>query len=170
MISTATNRVIDTVPAGIQPADATATPDGRFLYVTNSGTNTLTVINTATDAVVGTIPVGAFPSGVAITPDGRYVYTTNFGTTTVSVISPLTNTVITTIPAGTGPSDVDIARIVRPVRAGRPALPPAIASNSNQQVAGGAVTSRSRSRHVTRNAGMNHKRVSRSSGSGGPLR
>jgi YVTN family beta-propeller protein len=136
----------------------------------------VSVISTRTNTVVDTVrlssavPIDNGPNGLAITPDGLQAYVTNTFSNDVSVISPLTNTVITTIPAGMGPSDVDIARIVRPVRAGRPALPPAIASNSNQQVAGGAVTSRSRSRHVTRNEGMNHKRVRRFSGSGGPLR
>ena len=34
-----------------------------FLYVTNAGDNTVSVIDTATNTVVATIPVGNFPGG-----------------------------------------------------------------------------------------------------------
>ena len=37
-------------------------------YVTNDGSNTVSVIDTATNTVVATIPVGLLPTGVAITP------------------------------------------------------------------------------------------------------
>ena len=37
-------------------------------YVTNLGSNTVSVIDTATNTVVATIPVGLTPVGIAITP------------------------------------------------------------------------------------------------------
>jgi YVTN family beta-propeller protein len=37
-------------------------------YVTDSGSDTVSVIDTATNTVVATIPVGLIPRGVAITP------------------------------------------------------------------------------------------------------
>src|SRR5207244_13089157 len=43
-------------------------PDGTRAYVTNSGSNTVSVIDIATNAVVATVPVGLVPAGVAITP------------------------------------------------------------------------------------------------------
>ena len=55
-------------------------------YITNSGSNTVSVIDTATNTVVSTIPVGISPGGVAVTPDGSKVYVTNFLSNTVSVI------------------------------------------------------------------------------------
>jgi YVTN family beta-propeller protein len=64
-------------------------------YITNSGSNTVSVINTATNMVIGSpIPVGSQPAGVAITPDGSEVYVGNQGSNTVSVIDTATATVI----------------------------------------------------------------------------
>ena len=68
-------------------------------YITNSGSNTVSVIDTATNTVVSTIPVGISPGGVAVTPDGSKVYVTNLGSANVSVF--LTTPII---PVGNGPS------------------------------------------------------------------
>src|SRR5262245_20258455 len=47
-------------------------------YITNLGSNTVSVIATATNTVVGSpIPVGLSPLGVAVTPDRSKVYVTN---------------------------------------------------------------------------------------------
>jgi len=40
-------------------------------YITNAGSNTVSVIDTSTNQVTTTIPVGSFPDGVAVSPDGR---------------------------------------------------------------------------------------------------
>ena len=54
------------------------TPDGKHVYVTNDGSNTVSVIRTATNTVVGLpIPAGLRPTGVAVTPDGKHVYVAN---------------------------------------------------------------------------------------------
>ncbi len=45
-----------------------------FAYVSNLGSNTVSVIDTATNTVVATVPVGNGPSGVAITPNGAFAY------------------------------------------------------------------------------------------------
>ena len=72
-------------------------------YITNSGSNTVSVIDTATNTVVSTIPVGTTPFGVAVTPDGSKVYIANATSNTVSVIDTATNAVVSTIPVGSGP-------------------------------------------------------------------
>ena len=44
-----------------------------FAYITNWGSNTVSVINTATNTVTATVPVGTEPEGVAVIPaDRRY--------------------------------------------------------------------------------------------------
>jgi YVTN family beta-propeller protein len=45
-------------------------------YITNSGSNTVSVIDTTINAVTATIPlrVGGYPYGVAVSPDGSKVY------------------------------------------------------------------------------------------------
>ena len=70
-------------------------------YVTNNGSNNVSVIDT--NAVPATIPVGSNPYGVAVTPDGRTAYVANAGSNTVSVIDTASNAVTATIPVGSYP-------------------------------------------------------------------
>jgi YVTN family beta-propeller protein len=41
-------------------------PDGVHAYVTNAGSNSVSVIDTGTNAVSATVPVGVLPSNGAI--------------------------------------------------------------------------------------------------------
>ena len=93
------------------------TPDGKHVYVANSGSgllgtgvvnNTVSVIDTATGVVSSTITVGNGPVGPAVTPDGKHVYVANAGDNTVSVIDTATGTVSDTIPVGRTPVRVAI--------------------------------------------------------------
>jgi YVTN family beta-propeller protein len=77
-------------------------------YITNSGSNTVSVIAMPTNTVTATIPVGADPFGVAVTPDGSKVYVANGNSDNVSVIGAQSNTVIATIPVGPGPCCVTV--------------------------------------------------------------
>ena len=78
-------------------------------YITNSSSNTVSVIDTATNTVSATIPVGVVPIAVAVTPDGSKVYVTNTNSFTVSVIDTATNTVSATIPLGPFPEGVAVS-------------------------------------------------------------
>jgi YVTN family beta-propeller protein len=84
-------------------------PDGTTAYVTNLGTNNVSVINTATNMVTATIAAGTEPIGVAVSPDGTTAYVTNLGTNNVSVINTATNMVTATIPVGMGPDGVAVS-------------------------------------------------------------
>ncbi len=57
-------------------ATAAAEPAGKPLlaYVTNEGSEELTIIDTRTDSAVATIPVGTRPRGVKVSPDGKTVF------------------------------------------------------------------------------------------------
>jgi len=85
------------------PASAT-----QYAYITNTGSNTASVMDTATRVVITTVPVGEFPTAVAITPDGKAAYVTNFLSNTVSVIDVASNLVVNTIPVGANPQDLAI--------------------------------------------------------------
>ena len=74
-----------------------------FAYITNSGSNNVSVIDVSTNAVVDTVDVGSQPTGVAVTPDGDFVYVANGGTTTVFVIQTSDNTVVDTADVGESP-------------------------------------------------------------------
>jgi YVTN family beta-propeller protein len=55
-----------TLYLGSAPGAIAVTSDGRKAYVTNQGSNSVTVIDVAKNAVIGTIAVGKHPIGIAI--------------------------------------------------------------------------------------------------------
>lgn len=77
-------------------------------YVTNQGSNTLSVIDTASNTVTATVGVGNGPYGVAVSPNGARVYVANGGGAIVSVLDTATNTVTATVNVGAGPGGVAV--------------------------------------------------------------
>ena len=72
-----------------------------YAYITNGGSNTVSVIDTATNSVTATVPVGSSPYGAAVNSDGTKVYVTCDGNPgTVYVIDTSTNKVMSTVPFG----------------------------------------------------------------------
>src|SRR5271166_4269034 len=82
-------------------------------YITNNGTDNVSVINTATNTVITTIRVGKRPFAVAASPDGSKVFVTNDSSNlhpdTMSVIDTATNTVTATIPVGVTPVSLAVS-------------------------------------------------------------
>jgi YVTN family beta-propeller protein len=81
-----------------------------FAYITNSGSNNVSVIDTATDTVTATVENVdiSSPYAVAVNPTGTKVYVTNSGSNTVSVIDTATNNVTATVPVGSHPYAVAV--------------------------------------------------------------
>jgi len=76
---------------------------GPYAYVTNRGSDTVSVIDTATNTVLTTVPVGANPAGVAFEPTSARVFITSSQANQVSVIDTVSNAVVATIPVGRQP-------------------------------------------------------------------
>ena len=93
-ISTSTSVVTHTINVGDNPKRVVVSPNGEYVYVTNFGDASVSVIDTVTKLVTDTITVGGNPIGIDITPDGSEVYVANNGSQDVSVID--TSTHITT--------------------------------------------------------------------------
>jgi YVTN family beta-propeller protein len=107
VIDTATNTTLGSpIAVGAQPWGVAVSPNGSRVYVSNAGSNTVSVINTATNAVIATIAVGGYPVGVAVSPDSTRVYVASYGSNTVSVINASTNTVIGSPIAASAPVGV----------------------------------------------------------------
>ncbi|MFI8219998.1 YncE family protein [Streptomyces sp. NPDC085932] len=106
-----------TIHVGEEPLGVAAAPVTRdhtgpdpYIYVTNAGSHSVSVINPDTDTVIKTIDnVGEEPYGVAVSPDGSRVWVTNRDSNTVSVIDASTNTVIKTIKVGESPEGVAVS-------------------------------------------------------------
>ncbi|HET9374252.1 MAG TPA: YncE family protein [Chthoniobacterales bacterium] len=110
VIDTATNTIVGSpISTGVMPIGVAVTPDGRYVYIANNGSNTVSVLDAVTDRVVGSVSVPAGPIGVAVTPDGKYAFVTSsvfftFTGHTVSVINTATNTLVgPPITVGSGP-------------------------------------------------------------------
>jgi YVTN family beta-propeller protein len=86
-----------------------------LIYVTNEGSDNVSVIDRLSGKVVATIMVGKRPKGIAIASDeeNSRVYVANSGSNSVSVIDPTTNKVEQEIPVmyGSGPEGVAVARL-----------------------------------------------------------
>jgi YVTN family beta-propeller protein len=95
------------------------TPDGKFLYVVNSVSGTVSVISLATNNVVTNIALlnlqGSPSEEIAISPDGSTAYVTfyNFvnpsGPSGVQVIETATNTVVNTINVPDSPGSAKVS-------------------------------------------------------------
>jgi YVTN family beta-propeller protein len=117
VIDLSNNTVLKTIydASFMQPYTVTINPAGTRAYVTNSTTNTITIIDIATQSVSGVITGLNGPSGMVITPDGNTGYVSNYGVvsgtgTTVNVVNNLntTPTVGLSINVGLAPASLAI--------------------------------------------------------------
>lgn len=84
-------------------------PDFReFAYVTNSGSNTVTVLDLVNLRQERVLAVGSEPTGVAANPTKNEVYVVNSGAGTVSVIDAASNRIVATIPVHRKPYFIDV--------------------------------------------------------------
>jgi len=81
----------------------------EYAYVTNGGSNTVTVLDVVHLRQDRTIRVGADPTGVAINPKRKEVYVVNSGSGSVSVINAENNAVAATIPVHLRPYFISVA-------------------------------------------------------------
>lgn len=86
-----TGQVIGTVPPGGVtpnfPAEGVMAPDGRFLYVTNRGDNSIATFAVHEDRIslLGTTPCGGdWPRHATLDPTGRWLYVSNQRSGTVT--------------------------------------------------------------------------------------
>lgn len=116
VVETALNRVVVInggnlealafVPVGVTPVAATCTSDGRKAYVSNQGSDTVSVISTKDNTNTANIPVGSSPGPMTISADNNYVFVGNEGDGTVSVIDTNSDSVVNTLTVGTDPTEL----------------------------------------------------------------
>lgn len=91
-------------PVGSFPYALAITPNGSYLYATQSGKNNIHsfTVTAATGALttLATTAASTTPHGIAITPNGTYLYVANFGTTTISGFKITAATGALTVIAG----------------------------------------------------------------------
>src|SRR5690349_1539200 len=95
--------VVATVTVQTNPNGVWANPVTKRTYVTNTGSNSVSVIDGLSNTVIATIPVGTSPIGVGINPNTNRIFVANQLDNTASIIDGSSNTVIATVPVGNNP-------------------------------------------------------------------
>jgi YVTN family beta-propeller protein len=116
------------ISVGVHPSGMTANTAGRFVYVANAASDTVSVIDTTTDFVIETIscrptarlPFGSGSNALAISPSGETLYVANGTNNCIAVVrlgknsggaadSGASSTVQGLIPTGWYPAAVRIS-------------------------------------------------------------
>lgn len=97
VIDPATGKTLHPIIVGLHPNKITASHDQKFVYVTNSNSDDVSVINTQNDAVVETIPIrlqsdindyfGDSPNGLTVSADGKKLFVAVGMDNAVAVVS-----------------------------------------------------------------------------------
>ncbi len=122
-------RQAKTIRVGLHPSGLAVSPGGRFVYVANANSDTVSVIDTRTDEVAETIlcrpearlPFGSGCNAVAVSPDGATLYVAGGTNNCVAVVRlgarvsdgdagrPAASTVAGLIPTGWYPGAVRVS-------------------------------------------------------------
>lgn len=97
--------ILKEITVGSQPAEVTFSKDGKYAFVANGGSGTVTAIEVATKTIKATISVGEIPVGAWPGVDGR-MYVDNERSKTVSIIDLASLTIVKTINLGFTPGYV----------------------------------------------------------------
>lgn len=99
--------IIDSISVGSLPHGLDVNPYTNEIYVTNLGSNSVSVIDGYSHSVVD-IAVQNQPSGLSVNTSTNMVYVANQGSNSVSVIDGSSKTVVKTIPVGSRPDDTAV--------------------------------------------------------------
>jgi YVTN family beta-propeller protein len=83
---------VETINVGSVPTELAFDATGATAYVTNQGSQTVSVVNVATNTQTRTIPVTGSPFAIAVSPDGSRIYVTT-NANKVYAIDPATGAV-----------------------------------------------------------------------------
>ncbi|MBV9092698.1 MAG: YncE family protein [Streptosporangiaceae bacterium] len=105
LIDAATFRPAGFIPTGPDAHGLYPSRDGRYLYVTNRGNGSITVISFATNKIVTTwwIPGGGSPDMGGLSPDGKVLWVSGRYDNVVYAISTVTGRLLAKIPVGAEP-------------------------------------------------------------------
>lgn len=85
MVDLESGNILREIVVGLHPSSISGTPDGRFVVVANTNSDTLSVIDCSTNDVIETVstrpnqdlPFGSSPNAHVFSPDGRRLYVSN---------------------------------------------------------------------------------------------
>jgi DNA-binding beta-propeller fold protein YncE len=89
---------------GRDPTRMAVNPVTNYIYVTNQGSDNVTVVSGT--QILAVLPAGDSPYGVDVDPATGYVYVTNFSSSDVTILSG--TEVVTSVPVGGTPTEVRV--------------------------------------------------------------
>jgi YVTN family beta-propeller protein len=98
--------VVKFIPQDIGPAEASLSPDGRMLYISQVFGRSVLVVDTRALRVIDTIAVGRSLGGIAISGDGAHAYVADQDGNALVFLNTATRKVEKTIPLPGGPAAV----------------------------------------------------------------
>lgn len=99
-----TAKVVASVSVGTTPYGVAYDAGRGEVFVTNGGSNDVSVISDRTNKIVATVSVGATPSAATYDPVKGEVFVANYNSNTVSVIRDSTKSVVATVAVGSQPN------------------------------------------------------------------
>lgn len=92
------------------PFAAAISPDGRLLFVVNSGSDDLSIIDLVEGTAAGHLDVGKNPRGVAFTPDGKQALIANHVSNDVAFVDVAARRVVERVPVTVDRRAADVKR------------------------------------------------------------
>ena len=103
---------------GNNPSQGIVTADNSLVYMTNFGSDTVSVYAIDEGHVIGAVQVGSHPDGLALTPDEAHLLVLDSGSGDVAVVRTVKTrdnskisadrALVTLIPVGNQPNDIVI--------------------------------------------------------------
>lgn len=103
------DRLLALLDVGPAPVHLALKPDGGEIFVSNSGSDTISEIATGANEVGGAYVVGANPSGAVVTADNSTLWVSNTGDNTVAAWSIDDGARINNVPVGDGPGPLALS-------------------------------------------------------------
>jgi YVTN family beta-propeller protein len=98
--------VLARIPVGMGPTHPVPSQDGRWVYVTNTDGDSVSVISTSSWTVVATIEDLPEPHDGELTPDGKLLYLATSDDSTLTVVDTNTRSVVKRFTVGVKPRGV----------------------------------------------------------------
>lgn len=103
VIDLASRKLTENVALEKTPRGLEFDPNGRRLYITQAGIDSVVVVDPANNKAVAEIPVGVSPHYANFTPEGKHGLTAVQGPSLLAVFNPQTNVVEQSIKVGSRP-------------------------------------------------------------------
>ena len=92
------NQKLAEIQVGVEPQAVAISNDNKLAFVTNQGSNSVSILDLTSNTQVAQVKVGVEPYGIAPTPDGTRAYVVNGSSRSVSIIDTASRQVSATIP------------------------------------------------------------------------